>query len=112
MVCGMTSPRNTEAAHELASRLSTFRAEAGQPAYDKIFAELANRMGYDDAPKEIQIRRAHQGHIDPSKCDYQLLAGLAAFYRRTVRDLGPTAARRNEVIDGLGSGSSQEAVAA
>ena len=108
----MAKTKDVQAARGLGERLSALHEEADRPAYSRIAGGLILRMGLDDAPKEIQVRRAHHGEIDPTTCAYELLAGLAAFYGRDVDDLGPTAARRAEVIDGLRTGSREALVAA
>lgn len=100
----MAKIRNTTAAQELGERLRVLHDRAGQPAYRQIALELVERMGREHAPSDAQVRRAHHGLLDPGTTDYEVLAGLAAYYRVSVADLGPSAAAREEVIVDLRTG--------
>lgn len=92
-------------------RLTELHQANGRPSMREIDKWLIRR-GADLA--EESIRKAHAGAIDPGKCDAELLAGLAAFYRVDAEELGRYAAERMRTLwylmpapSGPGGGSDQ-----
>ena len=86
------------AATELGMRLTELNAAAGNPTTREIDRWLVRR-GADVAVESI--RKAHAGLIDPTKCDAELLAGLASYYKVDAEALGRYAAERMRILSYL-----------
>lgn len=89
-------PKNHEAAAELGERLQALHEKHGKPTPKQIELWIWDAFGTHISDESI--RKAHTGGVDPTACQVELVAGLAAYYDVEVTDLGPHAARRTMTV--------------
>lgn len=85
-------PKNHAAAEELGKQLQALHAEHGGPTPKQIELWIYDAFGVHVSDESI--RKAHNGDVDPTGCQVELIAGIAAFYDVDPTALGPHAARR------------------
>lgn len=87
------TPRNELAATELGNRLSSLRDQHPDPATPKVIERwLLREFGLEVSDENVRL--AHAGKTDPTACQADLLAGLAAFYEVAPSELGRFAEQR------------------
>ena len=93
-ICGMSRPKNTQAATELGEHLRALRQRAGDPTIPDIYRHLVADVGPKVVPSDQTVLNMHNGRVNPYTVSAEALLGLMRYYDCEPIDLGPAAAER------------------